>query len=341
MTGKKAMAVNPFHIQGRINDLKLFYGRNKELSTIWGFLRNDMNVSIVGNRQLGKSSLLWYIKEKANEVLKDAHKPRPEVFYFDMETIRSEEEFFDGLAKELKLKEKHPTSRELERKLEGKRVILCLDEFDRTAHNDKFSDDFFGILRGLTQGENLTLVVATKIPLMDYSEDGMTSPLYNIFPRKPITLGPFAKEEAEELLRGIASFGEKEFSAADLKRALETVEDYYPWNVQYMGWCWFESEFDMEKAREMYRGSLEYNSGEIPSTSQRMEGAVDTGLSPGDKSSDWITYAAVILTFLLVIITFYTIIANDKGMVYIDIILIALVASLAVLHSFKTGRKKR
>ena len=33
--------------------------------------------------------------------------------------------------------------------------------------------------------------------------------------------------------------------------------DFFPWNVQMMDWCWYDSGLDLEKALEKYRKFLE------------------------------------------------------------------------------------
>jgi len=138
--------VNPFQVQGTVRDQALFFGRKQELQTIWGHLSKGQNVSIVADRQRGKSSLLWHIKENAPVVLEKF--TTLESYYLDMQIIQSGQEFFQYLAKILNAE--NTTGSELNKVLSEKRVVLCLDEFDRTAWNKNFSADFFSLLRGLS-----------------------------------------------------------------------------------------------------------------------------------------------------------------------------------------------
>ncbi|MGE5341058.1 MAG: TIR domain-containing protein [Candidatus Omnitrophota bacterium] len=249
-------ATNPFHISGIIRDEKLFFGRYSELGTIWGELRKGCSVSIVGPRQSGKSSLLWHIKEKAARVLNDDRGKIIETVYIDMELISTSKDFFEKLGDELKTAD--CTIRGLQRDLEKRRIILCLDEFDRTEGNEAFPPDFFSTLRGLSQAQHLILVVATKIPLIDFSNfnDMMTSPFYNIFQPFPLTLGPLKENEARELLTGIAKIRGKELKPKDIESALAAIHGYDPWKVQLIGWCWFDSTFDIAKAIEKYQSQF-------------------------------------------------------------------------------------
>jgi hypothetical protein len=244
--------VNPFTTQGMIRDPRLFFGRTTELAAIWGYLRKDANVSIVAERRMGKSSLLWYVHEKApGEMGADTL-----VRYIDMEVVATEADLFSRMAEALKLPDAAAT-RDIERALAEQRLVLCLDEFDRTANNfDAFPLDFFALLRGLSQSQNLTLVVATKQPLIDFSTNGtMTSPFYNIFPPTPITLGPLADEEARALLTQTAALANLKFNDELVAKAVKLAEGL-PWHLQLIGAHLVESGLNWEEAERRFRESL-------------------------------------------------------------------------------------
>lgn len=305
MTEQESGSVNPFHIQGMVRDESLFFGRQSELNSIWGYLRKGSNVSIVASRRMGKSSLLWRIKEKAHEILHDSIKPGIQIFYIDMELISNEEQFFDRLRDLVDAGDS--TSLQLERALENKRIVLCIDEFDRTANNDAFSEDFFSILRGLSQGGNLSLVVASKIPLIDYSGKGMTSPLHNIFPPSPINLGPLAKEDAQELLSSVASRAGRNLNPDEISDALKIIGNYFPWNVQYFGWCWIENSFNIKGAEKMY------NNTPVKRVKRK-------------QKADWLSKIISSLLFIFSVLLFYMIISRDFW-------LFTVIAALAIVIS--------
>jgi hypothetical protein len=52
---------NPFFVGGRVNDPSLFFGRQRIVREICAELRKGCSVSIVGESQVGKSSLLYYL----------------------------------------------------------------------------------------------------------------------------------------------------------------------------------------------------------------------------------------------------------------------------------------
>jgi len=247
------MRDNPFTTQGMIRDPRLFFGRAAELDAIWGYLRKDANVSIVAERRMGKSSVLWYVKAKAPEVL---DLDESEVHYLDLELVADAQEFFNRLAEILGLAE-DATTRDIERVLADRRVILCLDEFDRTANNfEAFPLDFFAVLRGLSQGPRLTLVVATKTPLIDFSATGgMTSPFYNIFPPTPITLGPLTDDEARELLTRTAARAEIRFDEGTLTKAVHLAKGH-PWHLQLIGSYLVEANLNWPEAERRFESAI-------------------------------------------------------------------------------------
>lgn len=249
-----AYFVNPFTTQGMIRDPRLFFGRARELAAIWRHLRKDENVSIVAGRRWGKSSLLWYVKEMAA----DEMGSEALVHYLDMELVSDAGDFFSRMAELLTAEGE--TTRDLERALaRGRRLVLCLDEFDRTAHNRAFPLDFFAVLRGLSQGPRLTLVVATKTPLIDFSASGgMTSPFYNIFPPAPVALGPLKDDEARALLRQTAARAEITFDDETLDAAIRLAGGH-PWHLQLIGSHLVEAGKNLPKARRRFRKSLEEN----------------------------------------------------------------------------------
>ena len=61
---------NPFFHRGPIRQLEYFCGRADEIGQSLSLLRNGQNVSLVGQRRIGKTSLLFHI---ADPVILEAH----------------------------------------------------------------------------------------------------------------------------------------------------------------------------------------------------------------------------------------------------------------------------
>ncbi len=207
-------APNPFGWQGRIDAPAIFFDRELLLHTIFEELERGCNLSLVGEAQVGKSSLLAMIAALGPTQLT---MPTETFLSIDMQIIYDENDFFEALCCELEIE----TCRgfKLWRKLQGKRYILCMDEIEK-MRKDRFSGDEREELRGLADGANapLTLVIASRVSLDELFPDakGQTSPLANIC--TPLHVPPFTPEVAqrfiEERLQGTGVM----FSAAQINQ---------------------------------------------------------------------------------------------------------------------------
>jgi hypothetical protein len=321
--------VNPFTTQGMIRDPRLFFGRTAELAAIWDYLRKDANVSIVAERRMGKSSLLWYVKEIAPREL--GREAPFEIHYLDLELVAEAEEFFSRMAEMLKTT--GDTTRDLERALAQRRLVLCLDEFDRTAGNPAFPADFFAVLRGLSQVPNLTLVVATKTPLIDFSANGsMTSPFYNIFPPTPVTLGPLTDDEARTLLAQTAARAEIKFDDTLLANAIKLAQGL-PWHLQLLGSHLVETRMDWDEAERRFRASLKENGG-APALRARRGADRRRAAAPS-----WVAPLASLLMALSVIIGIASAAMSSLPGLYVSLLLGALFFVLLAVE-FVYARKR-
>ena len=171
-----ASSHNPFGDRGRIDDPERFFDREELLRKVFEGLRQGCSQSLVGEPQIGKSSILSAICFQGPTQL-----PEHEFVWLDMQCIYDENDFFSALCQELSI---NTTCRgfELNRKLRGKRYVLCLDEIEKMTNSGDFSGRERTELRGLADGANspLTLVIVSR------------SPLFQLFPDTPETTSPLA-----------------------------------------------------------------------------------------------------------------------------------------------------
>jgi hypothetical protein len=190
--------LNPFGRRGRIDDPAEFFGREELLRRIFEDLGKGSNLSLIGERQIGKSSLLCMIQHYGTERLV---LPLQAFVYIDMQLVRNEGQLFRAICGKLGIP---PCDNgfDLSLALEGTRTILCLDEIEKMKHAS-FSADVRDELRGLADGARppLTLVVASSLPLAELSPDthSGTSPLANIC--SPLKIPPFSRDEARAFLK--------------------------------------------------------------------------------------------------------------------------------------------
>ena len=156
-------APNPFGDVGRLTDPARFWDREDLLRRIFEELNKGVNLSLVGESQVGKSSLLSMVCHYGPQRITQ-HVDK--FVYLDLRTVQNEDEFYEALCEHLAI----DTCRgyKLNRALRGKRFVVCLDEIER-FHGEPygFTVNVRTELTGLADGANapLTLVIAGRSPL--------------------------------------------------------------------------------------------------------------------------------------------------------------------------------
>lgn len=184
---------NPFYTDGRINDPNLFFGREQLVRELRQELSKRTNVSLVGESQMGKSSLLYYLYTTREEWL-----PGETIEYLDLQRVLDEADFCEMILGQLNATGN--TLRDLRYALGAHRVILLLDEVERLAELD-FSPRLHDLLRSLAQEPSFKMCVATQRPLEEVFPPrvkGGVSPFHNIFTRKMV--GAFTEAAARRFL---------------------------------------------------------------------------------------------------------------------------------------------
>ncbi len=203
---------NPFTNRAMITAPEDFIGREQELYAILGRLRSLQSSSIVGERRIGKSSLLYHLARTGRERLgdgsyrfcyldlQDAHYHTANGFF--RTTLSKLGLLADGIAE---TNTQNGNLLAFTDALEvlarsGQRLVLCLDEFETTfKHPDEFDPDFFDHLRAQLNQRHFAFVTATQKPLQALCFEGkLTSPFYNVF--TVTELGEFSEEEARQFI---------------------------------------------------------------------------------------------------------------------------------------------
>jgi S1-C subfamily serine protease len=203
----------PFYTKGRINDPNQFFNRERLVREIRSELQKRVSVSLVGDSQMGKSSLLYYLYATREQWL-----PGVAVEYIDLQRILDECDFCEEVLK--RLGETGDTLRDLKRVLETRQVILLLDEVERMAEPD-FSPRLHDLLRSLGQEPSFAMCLATQRSLeavFPAHTPGGVSPFHNIFTRK--TIGPFSPDEARRLVRDRLRGTGVDFDDREIERLL-------------------------------------------------------------------------------------------------------------------------
>jgi hypothetical protein len=206
---------NPYTKRSAILSPADFYGRERELSEIYSRVMDGMSVSLVGERRIGKSSILSALRF---EEMRRAFDVPDEVAFvhIDMQYISdcTEEVFLDYLlaqiAEELSIEVPPPRRhnlRTLARKLRSlnRRLVVVIDEFDVLVENQAIPPDLFAFLRALSSENELPYVIASREGSIDQlaRDPAPGSAFLNIF--STVYVGPMPQDEAEELVTAPAS----------------------------------------------------------------------------------------------------------------------------------------
>jgi hypothetical protein len=231
--GQEAIT-SPFYTGGRINDPSLFFGRQRIVREICSELRKGCNVSIVGESQIGKSSLLYYLYQTRAD-----WQAEGTIEFIDLQCVLDEADFCETVLN--RLGESGDTLRALKRVLSGRKLILLLDEVERLAEQD-FNPRLHDLLRSLAQERHFAMCLSTRQPLIDVfpaRTPGGVSPFHNIFTIK--TLGPFSESEARGLIQACLANSGVSFSEREIQRLL-AESHYHPARLQAGAKALFEEK---------------------------------------------------------------------------------------------------
>ncbi|MBX3060109.1 MAG: protein kinase [Anaerolineae bacterium] len=251
---------NPFFNRQRIGDPAYFYGRTQSVENLYSAIATRQSRSIVGERKMGKSSLLTFISSP-DTLRQHGFDPTQFVFiYMDLEGMSNigYDEFWPELLDQMALALPESQAelkaqaeslslqadarfmqvRRLLRRVEraGLRVVLMLDEFESLATNAAFDASFYGELRSLAGELGVTYITTSKRGLYDLTyqyADTLSSPFFNIFSEERLNLLP--REEAVELLCGLSGKGDhRPFTEKEIEFCLDHA-GRHPFFLQVIG----------------------------------------------------------------------------------------------------------
>jgi len=237
---------NPYMNRVMIQDIEEFYGRRNEIEKIYSRIGSSrpQSISLVGERRIGKSSLLSFIYNPLNR-RKYLKNPDEYVFIFiDFQEHRGIgiTEFFTIIFQALLEAFNGKLEIDAEPNYEGfKRVIsafdeqklkliLLFDEFELVTKNENFDTEFYSFCRSIANNYNVGYLVSSgrNLQTLCHSKQISDSPFFNIFSN--LTLGQFTLEEAKSL---ISKPTEKlNFSLSPYTDFILDIAGFYPFFIQ-------------------------------------------------------------------------------------------------------------
>jgi hypothetical protein len=243
---------NPFFFAGKITNPEHFVGREKELKKIFGYLDTAhtgqiQHVSVVGERRIGKSSLLYHLSQTYTTRLSNNGKYR--FVYLDLDNPHCHT--LHGLLRYILDKLDLPAPSQptlarfydlIEQEHEKKDIwpVLLMDEFEHLPSRvTEFPDQFYEALRSLGNNNIVGLITASQHTLQNMaSKEKLTSPFFNIFHQ--IDLGEFPDVEAQALLnRGRVS--DQAFTNGDCEQIIK-IAGKHPARLQVVAGLTYETK---------------------------------------------------------------------------------------------------
>lgn len=254
---------NPFIYGKPVQHPEHFFGRGDEVSSVLSRLRQNGSSSLIGERSVGRTSILNYINHPSVRQSQDLHPSKYIFVYLNVQTLDSDvtpvrlwqwllqEMAQNCLDAEIKqVLENMSQARSVEtlaitkffermNKKEQYPVFL-LDEFELITKNKSFGPDFFYHLRNLATLGPLSLVTSSRRDLGDlcHSEAIRCSPFFNIFGTVNIRL--LTKEEAQDLILHSLNGTDISFSSDDLDVILQ-MAGTHPYFLQVASSFLFEA----------------------------------------------------------------------------------------------------
>jgi serine/threonine-protein kinase len=260
---------NPYLNRVAINDPAQFFGRSREVLKIFSRIGapRPQSISVVGERRIGKSSLLCYI---ANPQIRVRYLDNPESYIFisiDLQQKRrlTRDEFFKELLSRIAKETQDEAISHLEPHLDslrallerfkeqGRKLIVLLDEFDVITTNRAFDLEFYSFLRSIANNYDVAYVTSSARDLQELCHTQLIadSPFFNIFTN--VFLRAFSRKEATELITRPSE--EAGLPLEHYARRIMEIAGYFPYFLQIACSAYFD--YLLENDEKLKREEVE------------------------------------------------------------------------------------
>jgi hypothetical protein len=234
---------NPFFHRGPIRRREYFCGRAHHIAQSLSLLYNDQNLALVGQRRIGKTSLLLHVADPAVFEAHGLRRGEHLFIYLDgteLGHLTSGEILallldrlaatLPATAHSLDLPQPLPDGLSYRDFREGVlrvteanlKPIYLLDEFESLAENLRLGPRFFSSLRALSSQFDLSFVTASRQPLLKLTyanAETLSSPFFNTFAN--LHLGLYSESEARGLVETLATHAGLDLPSQTTERILE------------------------------------------------------------------------------------------------------------------------
>ncbi len=257
---------NPYLNRVMIPRPEMFFGREALVRRIMGRLSGEstQSISLVGERRIGKSSLLNYLRASRTRV---AHLAQPDSCLFlliDFQQARSldQEQFFTVVFAEARRQLGGIVELEARADDEGMRLlceavsaaglklVFLFDEFECVTKNERLRPEFYSFLRSLANTWSVGFITASGRDLKDMcaSHEISDSPFFNIF--SVLRVGLLGREEGLALIVGPSAA--RGIPLAPVAETILGQSGLHPFFLQIACSAWYEHlEAEGKSAEEL------------------------------------------------------------------------------------------
>ncbi|MFL6277412.1 MAG: protein kinase domain-containing protein [Blastocatellia bacterium] len=248
------MSRNPYLNRVAIKDPAQFFGRTREVSKIFSRLTasRPQSISVVGERRIGKSSLLNYVNHpqvRARQLdqpdayvfafidLQQKRRITPVEFFKELFELMAKETGDEALAAETASFDAMRAVLERFRR-RSRKLIVLLDEFDAITTNRAFDLEFYSFLRSIANNYDVAYVTSSARDLQELCHTQLIadSPFFNIFTN--VFLRAFTRKEATDLItRPSAEAG---LPLGGYARRVMDIAGYFPYFLQIACSAYFD-----------------------------------------------------------------------------------------------------
>lgn len=263
---QKTTLRNPYLNRVAIKDPAQFFGRSREVAKAFSRLgaSRPQSISIVGDRRIGKSSLLQFINNRA---VRARYLDKPDSYAFAFIDLQQKRrltlteffrELFNLVSEEVadgSLRGLDPAFDSVRSMLEsfrrdGRRLVVLFDEFDAITANPAFDLEFYSFLRSIANNYDVAYVTSSARDLQELCRTQLIadSPFFNIFTN--VFLRAFTRTEALQLITQPSE--EAGLPLAGYSRRIMEIGGHFPYFLQIACSAVFDSlsEHDRRLNRE-------------------------------------------------------------------------------------------
>jgi len=209
---------NPYCHREPIENPDQFFDREEILSDLFEYIQMRQSVSLVGERRIGKTSILYQLLDRKVRARRLAEIDRYVFVYVNPDLgIEKPPDFYHAVFRSIEnqvpsfafSEEKEigqRTAREYFWQLRPLCLVLLLDEFQKFTMNESFSEDFYSFLRAIADAPSkeydVSLVTATPMQLHEICRPELMGSAASAFFSgfKSVFVGSFTQEQFDNFL---------------------------------------------------------------------------------------------------------------------------------------------